>query len=307
MKVDNDSKLTVTTATVVEATPVEGGTSLSSKLADLSDALQQGLLTQQEYESAKKDALSSFTGGGGGGFSRSGNIPVVSQQPKSVAREVLTVTTPVSTSSNSTAAGSSSPSLAPGLLSTEDIAGSYWCCCFAPPFGYGWTNITAEGPNKIHQTGCCVIGALPCVGGEVRERVPNTNSFRNIFDHGNVTTFNSNSCALNGCSALCKLTQHHGEAARFRHIRAEEIAGNWCCYCWFPGMGCASFNKIAVNDNELTHKGLACWQGCPIPFEETRFRVPGTNGFKKADDEKNVDWYLTPDLVGNGCSVSCKC
>jgi len=273
--------------------------SLTSKLREIKEAKDAGLLSSAEYENARKQAINSFAGGGG-------SHTVTNQPSIQVAAAVVNNSQPTP---EFTPRAPSSASVVnnPSTVSTEAIAGTYCCCCFAPPFGYGWTMVVADGPNKIQQWGCCTIGLLGglCVGGEIRERIPNTNSFRNVKDHKNVTTF-SDTGACNDFSAFFKLSQYHGDDARFQHIPAADIAGKWCCCCWFPGLACSTFSKTAINDNELKHEGVACWNGIPVCGSERRLRIPGTNSFRKSDDEGNIDWYLNKSCVGNGCSVSWK-
>ena len=296
MKKSDDS--VVLQARLATAEPVSSGMSLTDRLRDLTDAKNSGLLAEQEYQNAKKNVLAEYTGSGGG---------AITTQPAPKVQQAAPVRTSVIT--NPPAHGNSNDWA--GKILPDDIAGSYCCLCCFPPFGIGWTKIMADGPDRIHQKGCCLCGFnafLPCVGGETRTRIPNTNSFRNDKDHRNVTNFTSNSFAHNGCSCLCKVSPPASFFdKRFQHIPAADIAGNWCCACWFPGLGCSIFSKAAINDDELLHNGVCCWNGIPACGGEKRIRIKGTNGFYKSDDPNNIDWYFSKSFVGNGSSCSCKC
>lgn len=221
-------------------------------------------------------------------------------------------------------------------IDAHELAGD-WCCW--NPFGTGCSRVKPLDGDTFESHGCCLWfgpGGF-CMGGEVRSRVPNTNSFRHHKDANNVTNFSSANFGCNCWTANCKVpcsrwTPRSGldvelqvpEAYRWKKITAYEIAkgsaagsGNssshWCCGCWCIPCGLAKFTKHGASDDEdtLVHKGICCFNGLCCPFEEKRYRVYAggvpTNGFHKEGDEGNVDWYPCPSCVGAGASCSFRC
>lgn len=281
---------------VVEAVVVtnDGSYGLAGKLRELQQAKEQGLLSQNEFEESKKKIIDTFTGKGA--VSAKVAKPVhsssaaVTSQP--VARETFAEQTWTASY---------------GKISAEDISGDYCCLCCMPPFGWGCTRIYADGPDKIHQMGCCTLTAVGplCCGGEIRNRRTNTNDFVHFKDPKNVTTFKSSSCATNGPSCLCRCSSMK---YKFQKIKTKDIEGKWCCFCLGTHcLGSAFFSKRADGENELTQMGCCCFNGIPAPFNERRIRYEGSNGFYKADDPDNIDWYWNPGCVNNGLSCSRKC
>ena len=203
---------------------------------------------------------------------------------------------------------------ADGLMSTGDMSGDYCCCCFLPPFGYGWSKVIPHGPDAIEQWGwCCCTQAGPfCLGGEYRTRIPGTNSFRHFKDPKNVTTF-SQTGASNGASMLCKL---NSKKYHFRKVSTAEIAGTWCCVCigmFMGGFGTSCHGVEANGEDNLSYNGCLCWNGLPLPYIEQRNRVyfdgRPTNIFAKTDDPGNMTSYNASNVscAGNGCTYYCKC
>lgn len=203
---------------------------------------------------------------------------------------------------------------ADGLLSTGDLSGDYCCCCFLPPFGYGWSKVVPHGPDAIEQWGwCCCTQAGPfCLGGEYRTRIAGTNSFRHFKDPNNVTTFHPTG-ASNGASMLCKL---NAKKYRFRKVSTAEIAGTWCCVCvglFMGGFGTSCHGVQPNGEDNLSYNGCLCWNGLPLPYIEERTRVyfegRPTNIFVKTDDPNNMTSYNASNVscAGNGCTYYCKC
>lgn len=73
----------------------------------------------------------------------------------------------------------------------------------------------------------------------------------------------------------------------------------------FPLPSLALFGKEATGPDTLKHAGCLLLP-IPLPFEEHRVRVPGTNNFYKADDPGNIDMHSSPGCVNNGPSCSTK-
>ena len=86
-------------------------------------------------------------------------------------------------------------------------------------------------------------------------------------------------------------------------ISTDEIAGTWMCMC-FPVGFTACFTKTATSPDSLKHAGLLIFP-FPIPFEEHRTRVPGTNVFIN-EDPNNRDQYTGSGCVCNGLACSAK-
>ena len=89
-------------------------------------------------------------------------------------------------------------------------------------------------------------------------------------------------------------------------ISTAEIGGCWICCC-FPFFFWALFSKTPTSADTIKHAGCLLYP-CLLPFEEHRKRIPGTNGFVKADgsDPGNIDQYSSGDCVCNGLSCSMK-
>lgn len=95
-------------------------------------------------------------------------------------------------------------------------------------------------------------------------------------------------------------------SAPFPKISAADIAGKWTCCC-IPG-GCSLFEKIALGEDELLHKGcVLLFFVIPTAFQEPRRRSPNTNAFYKVGDiSTNVDMYFSSWFSCNGTSCSIK-
>ena len=114
-----------------------------------------------------------------------------------------------------------------GLLSTDEISGHYNCCF---PMGCGSFSVVPHGPDVIEEWGWS-CGLFPlCIGGEVRIRIPGTNSFRHWKDPGNVETFTPGG-GCNCCCCLCKTGGSRTPLA-FQLVDTKDIEGCWCCLCW---------------------------------------------------------------------------
>ena len=96
---------------------------------------------------------------------------------------------------------------------------------------------------------------------------------------------------------------HEGSAGL---IATKDMEGCWICCC-FPFLWWAVFKKEATGEHNLKHSGCLI-SPCLLPFEEHRKRIPGTNGFVKADgsDPGNIDEYASRNCVCNGLACSMK-
>lgn len=128
----------------------------------------------------------------------------------------------------------------------------------------------------------------------------------------NLSTFDKKYLLLgNGLSLLIKVGNNHTSNPHgWEKILPKDIAGSWCCGCWFIPCGLGKFQKLEENEDLMTHTGFCCFNGICAPFTEKRHRfyhngMP-TNGFYKEDDPNNIDWYKSHKCVGNGSSLSCK-
>ena len=211
-----------------------------------------------------------------------------------------------------------------GLLSTEDIGGEYFACCF--PFFCSSVIMTPLGANAIEtwHTGCVFcppFAVAPFAGGEALRRTfkgtGNTRLGTNAFSD---MTFSADGTVKdeNGC---CYKKRPGSQKRSFQKVETRDLAGKWCS-CWFcpflmpPPLPwplwsfCCWTTKRALNEDQYEESGLCCFLGLPIPVSEmhTRRYVNGhpTNGFFAANENGNAQrraqnhahWHRDPGCAG---------
>ena len=213
-----------------------------------------------------------------------------------------------------------------GLLSTEDIGGEYFACCF--PFFCSSVIMTPLGANAIEtwHTGCVFcppFAVAPFAGGEALRRTfkgtGNTRLGTNAFG---VMTFSADGTVTNENGCCCCYKKCPGSQKRsFQKVETRDLAGKWCS-CWFcpflmpPPLPwplwsfCCCTTKRALNEDQYAENGTCCWLCLPCPVSEmhTRRYVNGhpTNGFFAANENGNAQrraqnhahWHRDPGCAG---------
>mmetsp|Transcript_28493 Transcript_28493/g.33699 ORF Transcript_28493/g.33699 Transcript_28493/m.33699 type:complete len:176 (-) Transcript_28493:146-673(-) len=166
---------------IVDAVIIEAGDtkSLTSKLKDLQQSRDQGLISESEYQALRSSLINPTT-------NTYVRPPVTTQPTSSNTPKPVQWTAPYP------------------MIKTEEIAGDWTCCCI--PGGWACFKKIALDANTLEHTGLvCLFFGIPCIFTEKRIRHPNTNGFYKDGEKQNIDVYCNKNCVCNGISCSTKL------------------------------------------------------------------------------------------------------